>query len=557
MARQAYQKDAIDFESTLTGWRAVFFRVLNSFQFDWAMCCLIMLNLGLVIVDTDYRVEKDKVPLWLTSAQYTLLTIYVVECSIRAYTYQGWFLKSGWNILDMCIICIDVGVEISSLVVSGQLAFNFLVLRTLRLIRVLRALRFLGGSKELWMMLHGMGSALKAIAWSGVLIGLCILIWAIVAVEVLHPLNVKLAESSNVYELCSRCPRAFASVGEATLTFTQQIVAGDEWGRTSIPLMEAHPWTLFIFLSVLVSVDLGLLNLVTAVIVDRAWEARQEDVQRQLQDRSDELDTAKKRLRKFFEEMDEDCSGTLTLKEILEGFDAHPDFQNAMKVMDITRDDITIVFNMIDDDSSGEVNFSEFVHGLTKMKSENAHTLLMFIKFYVSECRNSMIEQSSFLHGTLDARTKLLEGRVTDLWDLMVPELAGRIPPKIHSDSNCAMEALSLETAAPRDKLGLMSSLDLVLQELGALRQQMDSELFDVLKAVSKRTEQQFDALHDVVPHAALRSRAKAVTIIPTQPEVPHKRKSYSAAASQFGHSSGCCTTRKVSPERWEAGAAF
>jgi len=81
--------------------------------------------------------------------------------------------------------------------------------------------------------------------------------------------------------------------------------------------MEAHPWTSFIFLSVLVSVDLGLLNLITAVIVDRAWEARQEDIQRQLQDRSDELDTAKKRLRNLFSEMDEDSSGTLSLAEIL------------------------------------------------------------------------------------------------------------------------------------------------------------------------------------------------------------------------------------------------
>jgi len=565
---QISTKDLMVFEESLTGLRAVLCRAFNSYVFDLTMSSLIMLNLVLVVLDTDLRVEGHSVPFWLVGAQYTLLAAFLIECSIRLYTYQGWFFRSGWNILDMVILSVDVGVEVISMVASGKLAFNFSVLRTLRLIRVLRALRFLGGSKELWMMLHGMSSALKAIAWSVVLIGLFLVIWAIVAVEILHPLNVAIAGSSNIYDQCPRCHRAFASVGEATLTFTQQIIAGDSWGTTSMPLMEAHPWTSFIFLSVLVSVDLGLLNLITAVIVDRAWEARQEDIQRQLQDRSDELDTAKKRLRKFYSEMDEDSSGTLSLAEILGGYDENVDFQNAMKVMDITRDDISIVFNMIDSDGSGEVNFEEFLHGLTKMKSENAHTLLMFIKFYVQECRHSLADQMKFLHGTLDRRTADLEKRFEDLWGLMVRGLSDSVPPRTHSDNNYAFQSQFPEKATPPDKLGLMSSLDLVLQELGALRQQMDSELFDVLKAVSNRTEQRLDNLFVPVPHAASQSRTRAVETISSEPEVLQKKADYSAPVSafsapissfsapisSFGQGSACCgPAQRVSPERWRA----
>jgi len=243
-----------------------------------------------------------------------------------------------------------------------------------------------------------------------------------------------------------------------------------------------------------------------------------------------------------------------------------------MKVMDIARDDITIVFNMIDDDSSGEVNFEEFLHGLTKMKSENAHTLLMFIKFYVQDCRHSLADQVKFLHGTLDRRTADLEQRFEDLWGLMVRGLSDSAAPKIHSDNNYALQAQSLETATPSDKLGLMSSLDLVLQELGALRQQMDSELFDVLKAVGNRTEQILDNMCVPVPHAALQRRTKAVETISSRPEIGQKKadynalvsacsapvSSFSAPVSSFGQGSVCCgPAQRISPECWRAGTAF
>jgi len=552
---QMSEKDLKEYEESLTGSRTVFCKVFNSTRFDGAMCILIMANLILVVMDSDYRVSHNNVPLWLIIFQYAVITIFVLECSLRAYTYQAQFLRNPWNIMDVCILSIDVGVEIVSLLANGQLAFNFSVLRTLRLIRVLRALRFLGGSKELWMMLHGLGSAMKAIAWAGLLIALFLLVWAIVAVEILHPLNEVIAQTSNTYEDCARCPRAFASVGEALLTFIQQIIAGDSWGLTSLPLMEKHPWTSMIFLSVLVSVHLGLMNLVTAVIVDRAWEARQEDTQRQLQEKNEELENAKKFLNKFFVEMDEDASGTLSLDEILTGFDTNLDFRNAMKVIDISRDDIAIVFSMIDGDESGEVTFDEFVDGLTKMKSENAHTLLMFIKFYVQECRQTLTMQSKFLNGTLDTRTKLLEGRVADLWDLMVPGLPDSAPPSTHFNKYAA-EAQSMETAAPQSKLGLVSSLDSIYKELGALRQQLDSELFEGLKASNKKAQQELNVMRDTAHPAMLHNDTKEAFSIPPRSEVLHKRKDYSAAPSSL-RSSCCSPAGKGSPEVCGAPTAF
>merc|ERR1712183_1183517 len=45
------------------------------------------------------------------------------------------------------------------------------------------------------------------------------------------------------------------------------------------------------------------------------------------------------------------------------------------------------------DDASGDVNYTEFAEQLHKMKSHDAHTLLVFIKFYVTEIKRKLEEK--------------------------------------------------------------------------------------------------------------------------------------------------------------------
>ena len=70
-----------------------------------------------------------------------------------------------------------------------------------------------------------------------------------------------------VYAGCERCPRSFASVGDAATTFVQQILAGGGWGDLCMPLIERHPALLIFFIAVILSVDMGILNLMEHVFV--------------------------------------------------------------------------------------------------------------------------------------------------------------------------------------------------------------------------------------------------------------------------------------------------
>merc|ERR1740138_537283 len=97
-------------------------------------------------------------------------------------------------------------------------------------------------------MVQGLMGAFRAIFWGIFLMGACLTVFGIVAVQIIHPLNQELA-AQGVYEGCERCPRAFESVGASVVTFSQTLIAGDSWGQVSIPLIERYPATFIFFIS--------------------------------------------------------------------------------------------------------------------------------------------------------------------------------------------------------------------------------------------------------------------------------------------------------------------
>eukprot|EP00969_Alexandrium_andersonii_P101068 4458823-Alexandrium_andersonii.AAC.1 len=49
-----------------------------------------------------------------------------------------------------------------------------------------------------------------------------------------------------------------------------------------------------------------------------------------------------------------------------------------------------VVFSILDTDDSGSVSYDEFVTELFKLKAHDAHTMLVFIKYWVNEIRKDM-----------------------------------------------------------------------------------------------------------------------------------------------------------------------
>jgi hypothetical protein len=65
---------------------------------------------------------------------------------------------------------------------------------------------------------------------------------------------------------CPSCRLGFDGVYAACLTLFAQIVAGDSWSQISIPFAKKEPWTAPILFFIMMTVSLGVMNLILAVI---------------------------------------------------------------------------------------------------------------------------------------------------------------------------------------------------------------------------------------------------------------------------------------------------
>eukprot|EP00429_Kryptoperidinium_foliaceum_P029882 CAMPEP_0176134360 /NCGR_PEP_ID=MMETSP0120_2-20121206/68136_1 /TAXON_ID=160619 /ORGANISM="Kryptoperidinium foliaceum, Strain CCMP 1326" /LENGTH=553 /DNA_ID=CAMNT_0017470005 /DNA_START=110 /DNA_END=1771 /DNA_ORIENTATION=- len=356
---------------------------LNSGKFDTGLCTVLLTNLVIAILETDATADEDtEVPHWIEIANVVLLVVYVVEILLRLYIYRRLYLRSYWNLMDVGVVSMDLVLHLLRGVI-GNLP-NLSVLRIVRLIRLARAFRIIALFPELHTMMTGLAGTVKTVVWGICLLAGFIAFFALVAVQLIHPIN-----KTIVYDSCERCPRAYESVWESYLTFMQQVVAGDSWGTVTLDVIEESPATMMFFLLVLVTINLLVINLILAVVVEKATEAHAEEnrevVRQQALEKEHQMRKAQAELVKLCYHMDEDKSGNLSLDELLHGYDNDEYFANLLKSMDISRDDVRIVFNILDQDSSGDIDYVEFVDQLHRLKCQDEHTLLIFIMHYVKE----------------------------------------------------------------------------------------------------------------------------------------------------------------------------
>lgn len=373
-------------------------RVLESRCYDATISLVIGTNVAIILYDTDYTASHGHPAPWAQSAGAVLLCIYIVELFWRFFAYRGGFFSSSWNILDLVVVVSDLVAEVLRSLI-GDFP-SIVVLRMCRLFRLFRFMRLLRMFRELDIMLVGFLSAMRAMFWASVMLSVMLTFWSIVAVELLHPIVSLLAQRGE-FEGCDRCTRAYSSVMQSNLTFMQQIVAGDSWGQVSIPIIEESPGTFVLFFAVFVSITFGLLNLVLTVIVDVANQARDNDELRKMAEKAKAFEDAKAPLYDLCQELDTDHSGQLSLQELVDAMDANRKFASMMAFLDISKEDMQSIFSVLDEDHSGAVSYQEFIEQLHKLKSQDMHTMLVFIKAYLNDVRWKVDESLGILRDQL------------------------------------------------------------------------------------------------------------------------------------------------------------
>ena len=124
------------------------------------------------------------------------------------------------------------------------------------------------------------------------------------------------------------------------------------------------------------------------MVVEKAAEARENDQERKMQQKEKEREQNMIELAVLCDRMDEDGSGALSLKEMLHGFDTDVNFKSLMAFMDIERDDMQTIFNVLDSDGSGEVDYVEFCHHLGSCGKRDPLMMSSLTRYSVMEMKH-------------------------------------------------------------------------------------------------------------------------------------------------------------------------
>merc|ERR1711879_328228 len=163
----------------------------------------------------------------------------------------------------------------------------------------------MGQFRELYLMMEGFVNAVRAIMFGTTMVLVMLTMISIMAVEILQPL-VEQLDDAGKFEGCDRCVRSFDTISASVLTFMQTIVAGDSWGTLAVPLMEESWQACGVLGIAFVIIELGLINVIAAVIVDRQQQARSDDEKLAVLLQSEGLLESYKKLAQVFDEMDND-----------------------------------------------------------------------------------------------------------------------------------------------------------------------------------------------------------------------------------------------------------
>eukprot|EP00931_Biecheleriopsis_adriatica_P027924 TRINITY_DN16708_c0_g1_i2.p1 TRINITY_DN16708_c0_g1~~TRINITY_DN16708_c0_g1_i2.p1 ORF type:complete len:566 (-),score=75.26 TRINITY_DN16708_c0_g1_i2:161-1654(-) len=245
--------------------------------------------------------------------------------------------------------------------------------RMLRLGRIVRVARLFRSIPELYKLVAGFVTTVKAIFWGFIVMILLLCMFAILTISVVQPYRDKESEDW--------CSLAFSSVALTVLYFFQTLIAGDAWGVCATPYILAAPELFFVFSSSLCLITLGFTNLMLSVIVDASTEAREKDAAIKAEERLEEQRQAMEEFRDMLKQVDEDGDGVITRDEIEIAYENNVgDLREKLASFGLDQTELNQLLGYVDMDSAGDVDYAEFMHSLIRGRHSDDRTFLFSMK---------------------------------------------------------------------------------------------------------------------------------------------------------------------------------
>jgi voltage-gated sodium channel len=344
------------------------FAILNYRWFDAIIGSVIFINTIMIGLECELSLDPEDFDKNhrrnFEKVEYVFLAVYIVELLLRLVADGMQAFRSGWVICDAFIVGGSLFDLFLSLFVwkwnTSQVDMQMLtIIRMGRIFRLVRAVRLFVQFRTLWMLIRGVIGCTTVMFHACIVVGLILYISAIVGMELISK-PILSDPGSYDHDLVQYTRKYLRNVQTVALSLCTFIFKGHQVYE---PMIQAQPLSFFYFSPVMAVLFIGLMNMITATIVQKYVSMQKTDSEAELSYMQQERRRLLPRLYELFSVIDADKNKTIEIDEI---YNAPPEVQTTlMQIMKV--DDIQKIFSAIDVDDSGTVTVDEFIEGLLWM----------------------------------------------------------------------------------------------------------------------------------------------------------------------------------------------
>merc|ERR1712150_211920 len=352
---------------------------------------VIILNGAMLGLQADWEIEGWTGWFWFEQA-FTLIFLAEMFARIRYSGCRAHFTGHDWcwNGFDAFVVFFAVVETIAHVLalVADIDTYSFTLIRLLRLTRLARLLRIfrLHFLKELSLMIKGFLGGIRTLLWAVVLLFFAIYIIAVLATSTVG--RARLEPVIDKEELFSSVPRSMFTafrcfVGDCTTLQGRPI---------TLLLAQVYGWSYVMgYLAAMMLVTFGISNLIVSIYVENTMNAAKTmDAKDKSQRERESLRIAHltKKVLKRFTALHRACSGVIRIhslhsetdqedidlemhvsKELFLLIVQDEEMQRLLDELDIPPDRADL-FDIVDADHSGDLQVSELVQGILKVRGE-------------------------------------------------------------------------------------------------------------------------------------------------------------------------------------------
>jgi hypothetical protein len=307
--------------------------------------------------------SKDSDSIFYEVAEHLFTSLFLIEVMIRV-AVDGWtWVCSFYNFCDFALIMVTGVLTMWILGPAGvesTFVRRFQVIRVLRLVRVVRAVRLLPAFRVLWTLMSGLLDSFNTLFWTFVMIISVLWTFAIFGVYWIGRAEEFEGDAEALYY--------FGDTWKTLFTLFQ-VVTLDSWTAVARPLMKKSVVIIPFFLCVIAVVTFVLMNLITAVIVEHAFNQAKEDEEMVAHQLKLEQEAEISELCDIFKDIDLDGSGMLDKEEYDQAVMHNARIKAKLGALEMTQQELLDLWSLFAG-MDGELSVEEFERGMRSIRGE-------------------------------------------------------------------------------------------------------------------------------------------------------------------------------------------